>query len=107
MNKIFALILCAAFCVPSTLLATQDRWTFYGQGGCESEYSRSSDSMLVDIVFIRPFGIVGTAIGSVAYVASLPFTLLGGNAGEAGKKLVVEPAAYTFKRPLGSSTRCK
>ena len=98
MKKIYALILCAALCAPSTLLAAQ--------GGC-SEASRTSDSMLVDIVFIRPFGIVGTALGSVAYVASLPFTLLGGNAGEAGKKLVVDPAAYTFARPLGSTTRCK
>lgn len=63
--------------------------------------------MAADIIFIRPLGLVGTAVGSIFYVASLPFTLLGGNAGEAGIKLVVEPAAYTFDRPLGSNLRCK
>ena len=97
MYKIFALILFATLCLPSTLLAAQ--------GGCST--SASAEKMAVDVIFIRPLGLVGTAVGSVVYVASLPFTLLGGNAGEAGKKLVVEPAAYTFARPLGSNSRCK
>jgi hypothetical protein len=35
------------------------------------------------------------------YVATLPFSLLGGNAGEAGKVLVVGPAEATFVRCLG------
>jgi len=99
MNKIYAFVLCAALCMPSTLLSAQP--------SCSEFTSPDSDSMLVDIVFIRPLGIVGTAVGTVAYVVSLPFTLLGGNAGDAGKKLVVEPAAYTFARPLGSHSRCK
>ena len=97
MYKIFALILFATLCVPSTLLAAQE--------GCST--SASPEKMAADLVFIRPLGLVGTAAGSVVYVVSLPFTLLGGNAGEAGKKLVVEPAAYTFARPLGSNSRCK
>ena len=97
MKKIVTLILLATFCVPSTLLAAQ--------GNCDT--SASAEKMATDIVFIRPLGLAGTAVGSVFYVVSLPFTLLGGNAGEAGKKLVVEPAAYTFARPLGSNTRCK
>ena len=99
MNKIYALVVCVALCMPSTLLSAQ--------ASCREYTSPNSDSMLVDIVFIRPFGIVGTAAGTVAYVVSLPFTLLGGNAGKAGKKLVVEPAAYTFARPLGSTERCR
>ena len=97
MYKIFALILFATLCVPSTLLAAQD--------GCST--SASPEKMAVDLVFIRPLGLAGTVAGSAVYVVSLPFTLLGGNAGEAGKKLVVEPAAYTFTRPLGSNSRCK
>jgi hypothetical protein len=97
MNKIIALILFATLCAPSTLLAAQE--------GCAS--SAPAEKMFIDLVFIRPLGLVGTAVGSVVYVASLPFTLLGGNAGDAGKKLVGEPAAYTFSRPLGSSQRCK
>ena len=97
MNKIIGLILFATLFSPSTLFAAQE--------GCDT--SAPAEKMFMDLVFIRPLGLAGTAIGSVVYVASLPFTLLGGNADEAGKKLVVEPAAYTFDRPLGSNLRCK
>ena len=99
MKKLYILVLCIALCIPSTLLSAQP--------SCSELTSPNSDSMLVDLVFIRPLGIVGTAAGTIAYVVSLPFTLLGGNAGEAGQTLVVEPAAYTFARPLGSKQRCK
>ena len=57
--------------------------------------------MIFDFIVVRPIGIVATVVGSVFYVVSLPFSLLGDNAGEAGEALVKEPAAYTFKRPLG------
>jgi len=58
-------------------------------------------TMLADAFMVRPFMLVGTILGTVTYIVTLPFSLLGGNAGEAGKTLVVEPAAYTFVRPLG------
>lgn len=61
----------------------------------------SGGLMLADFIFVRPFGLAATAIGSIFYVVSLPFSLLGENPGEAGLALVKEPAAYTFKRPLG------
>ena len=54
-----------------------------------------------DFIIVRPIGIAATAIGSIFYVVSLPFSLLGENPGEAGIALVKEPAAYTFTRPLG------
>ena len=97
MKKIFVLLFITTLCLPTTLLSAQE--------GCS--VSASPEKMATDLIFIRPLGLIGTAAGSVIYVASLPFTLLGGNAGEAGKKLVVEPAAYTFDRPLGSNQRCK
>ena len=37
----------------------------------------------------------------VHFVASLPFTFLGENVGQAGKTLVAEPAKATFVRCLG------
>ena len=57
--------------------------------------------MIFDFIVVRPIGIAATVIGSVFYVVSLPFSLLGDNSGEAGEALVKDPAAYTFKRPLG------
>ena len=61
----------------------------------------SGGAMIFDVIVVRPVGIVATAVGSVFYVISLPFSLLGQNAGEAGQAFIKEPAAYTFKRPLG------
>jgi Zn-dependent protease with chaperone function len=61
----------------------------------------SAGAMAADLFFLRPVGLVAMVFGTAVYVVSLPFSLLGGNAGEAGQKLVVEPTKYTFKRQLG------
>lgn len=69
-------------------------------------YERVADeptagTMLADTFMVRPFMLVGTILGTATFIVTLPFSLLGGNVGEAGKTLVVDPAAYTFVRPLG------
>lgn len=61
----------------------------------------SAGEMFGDLLFVRPMMILVTAVGTVTYVASLPFSLLGGNTDEVARVLVVEPAKYTFIRPLG------
>ena len=61
----------------------------------------STEEMVADALFVRPLGILGIIIGAGVFVISLPFSLLGRNVGEAGSKLVVAPAAFTFVRPLG------
>ena len=58
-------------------------------------------AMAVDMVLVRPLGIVGTVLGTTGFIVSLPFSAAGGNVGEAARKLVVEPAKYVFVRPLG------
>ncbi len=77
----------------------------FGSAAVAQEYFEAEDpgggAMLFDFLVVRPIGIVATAIGSVAFVISWPFSALGGNSGVAGQKLVKEPAAYTFIRPLG------
>lgn len=71
-------------------------------GGTKEDYGLStSDAMVIDAVIIRPVMLVTTAVGVVAFVASLPFTIPSDSVGKAGEALVVEPAAYTFTRPLG------
>ena len=65
---------------------------------------RSAGSMAVDLVAVRPLGIVATVLGFGIFIISSPFSLLGGNAGEAWEKLVVDPATFTFVRPLGAET---
>jgi hypothetical protein len=61
--------------------------------------------MIFDFVVIRPIGIVATAVGSVFYVISLPFSALGDNTDQAAQALVKDPAAYTFSRPLGDFSK--
>jgi hypothetical protein len=61
-------------------------------------------AMLGDLIIARPLLIGATAIGAVAFVVSLPFTALGGNVGEAGEALVLEPGREAFVRCLGCTT---
>ena len=63
---------------------------------------RNAVSMTFDLLILRPLGIAGLVIGTGVFIVSLPFSLLGGNTGEAAQKLVVAPAKYTFTRPLGA-----
>ena len=84
----------------SMLLTTPFATTALAEEYFERE-DPSGGMMIFDFIVVRPIGIVATAVGSVFYVVSLPFSLLGDNTAEAGQMLVKEPAAYTFKRPLG------
>lgn len=67
----------------------------------EAKQHVSGDEMVADLVFARPAGFVGLVLGTAAFVVSLPFTLPTQQVEEAGKKLVVAPAKFTFARPLG------
>jgi len=66
-----------------------------------TELDEKGGHMIGDLAVLRPLGILATAAGAIAYVISLPFSLAGGNEEEARQKLVIEPAKYTFTRPLG------
>ena len=57
--------------------------------------------MAIDLIVLRPLGIVATLGGSILFIISSPFSLLGGNADDAWESLVVSPAEFTFNRPLG------
>ncbi len=80
----------AALLQPAPLLAESGSWT--GDKGTD---------MVLDLLVLRPLGLLATGVGSVAFVVALPFTLPSGSAGEASCELVRKPFAYTFSRPLG------
>ena len=63
--------------------------------------SPSAAAMTVDMLVARPLGLVATVLGTVVFVASLPFSALAGNVSDPARKLVAEPAQFTFVRPLG------
>jgi hypothetical protein len=66
---------------------------------------RGSD-MAVDLVLVRPLGIVATVVGAAGFVLALPFTLPSGSAGDTAREWVGAPLDYTFKRPLGEFDHC-
>lgn len=65
------------------------------------EENPSEVAMALDLVLVRPTMFVATILGSGLWVVSLPFSLAGGNALQAGETLVAKPAMNTFVRCLG------
>ena len=65
------------------------------------ENEKTSGKMTLDLLLVRPAGLLATLLGSAVFIISSPFSAMGGNTREAYEKLVVEPARYTFQRPLG------
>ncbi len=62
----------------------------------------SGESMVADLLLVRPLSIVATVVGCVTYVLALPFTAWNKDMiSAAGKNLVIDPGKYTFVRPLG------
>ena len=61
----------------------------------------SAEAILVDGLILRPAGVLATIVGSVAFVVTLPFSIPTRNVDKAAQKLVVDPAKYTFARPMG------
>lgn len=57
-------------------------------------------AMIGDIM-VRPIMAGATVIGAGLFLGTLPFSLPGGNAGQAGDVLVVKPFQATFMRCLG------
>ena len=63
----------------------------------------SAMAMAGDAIIARPILFAGTLGGTALFVATLPFTALGGNVEEAANILVVGLAKSTFTRCLGCS----
>lgn len=96
MKAIKALIICTLSVAVCPALA-DDAGTISGDKGTD---------MLVDALLVRPLGVAGIVLGAAATLVSLPFTVTGGNVGETAHYLIVEPAEYTFDRPLGDFYHC-
>jgi hypothetical protein len=77
----------------------------FGSAALAQEFFESTEpeggEMIYDTLVLRPVGIIATAVGSVFFILSLPFSALGDNVDAASEKLVRDPYRYTFERPLG------
>lgn len=68
-----------------------------GDGGSGDK----ATDMVVDAVVMRPLGLAATVVGTVLTVVTLPFTIPSGSVESSARELILRPAEYTFKRPLG------
>lgn len=65
------------------------------------------DDVVVEVLFARPLGLVGTLVGTGLYIAISPLTALADIAPphdafvKTADALVFAPAWFTFQRPLG------
>nr|WP_317200166.1 hypothetical protein [uncultured Psychrobacter sp.] len=57
----------------------------------ETDFGPSYDTMIVDTIVGKPLQLVAAVTGTAAYLVSLPFSVIGGNADQAQRKLFVEP----------------
>lgn len=87
-SRLIALVVAMVLLAPVTMAA-------------QVEEQPKGIDMAADLFVARPVGIVLFALGTTTYLATLPFSLAGGNAGEAGKTLVIDPAREVFVRCLG------
>ena len=65
-----------------------------------------SGDMLADLVFVRPLALVGTVLGTAAFVVALPFTVPSRSVEKTAKAFVANPFEYTFDRQLGDFNHC-
>lgn len=57
----------------------------------ETDFGPSYETMVVDTIVGKPLQLVTAVAGTAAYLVSLPFSLIGGNADQAQRTLFVEP----------------
>lgn len=101
-SKLVTYIVVALFSINALTLSLSSVADTYGY---DPDYldqdGPNAGDMIADLLVARPLTFVASVVGAGAWILSLPFTLIGGNTGEAGEELVVKPLAYTFVRPLG------
>jgi hypothetical protein len=69
----------------------------------EADNTPSSGAIAADIVLLRPLGLAGTVLGTALFVVGLPFEAISGDISGPAKRLVAQPAKFTFTRPLGDT----
>ncbi len=59
-------------------------------------------AIVIDVLLIRPLGLISTTIGTGVFIIALPFAIPSGSTATIAKKLVLDPLRFTFTRPVGS-----
>ncbi len=62
----------------------------------------SAEAMTFDLIIVRPLGLVTTVAGIAIFIVALPVNLITFNFADPARRLIVEPAKFTFTRDLGA-----
>lgn len=66
-----------------------------------AEQEPAAEAIILDVILVRPLGIVSIVFGTGMFFVALPFTIPSGTVKVSAEKLVQEPFIYTFIRPVG------
>ena len=73
----------------------------FAEYGYYEEDQLDDQEVIVDLLLVRPLGLVGSVVGLAVQGVGLLFSVPGENYAESGEILVEAPLNYTFNRPLG------
>lgn len=62
----------------------------------------SAEAMTFDLAIVRPLGVVTTIAGIGIFILAIPINLITFNFADPARRLIVEPAKFTFTRDLGA-----
>jgi hypothetical protein len=60
-------------------------------------------AIVMDVLLIRPLGLISATLGTGVFIIALPFAIPSGSMATIGEKLVLDPLRFTFTRPLGTA----
>ncbi len=83
---------CAPGCVPATYPCPSE---------CYEEDSPPGEFILMDVLILRPLGLVSMAVGFTGAVLASPWGCSSCTSHRVKKELLEKPWNYTFARPLG------
>jgi hypothetical protein len=71
-----------------------------------SAFSEDGVPLAADVLLVRPLGLVSMILGGVGYILTYPFAAVTTppSTDVTAEQLVIEPARFTFERPLGYPT---
>lgn len=102
LRSVGVLLASTLFVVATAAQAQAERDGTDGQIG---DSAPSAGAVAADVLLLRPLSLIGTVLGTAVFIVGLPFEAIAGDVSDPARRLVVEPAKYTFTRPLGESGR--
>lgn len=94
-TSIYGLVLAASLAISAgSSNAAEPRTTVDG--------APSAEAMTIDLLVVRPVSLVATVLGLAVFIVQAPLSVFHEDGLKTtGRKLVLEPAQFTFARPLG------